>query len=135
MPHNSKNGGGQRYFCLDLHDYAIFFSISKPADTSNQLKLRVISAYEVDNWGRHSLPKGKPFNVRYILQKRNEGKFVRLKAKSPNACALGLPVNLNIGVFFRLASIPLTGWGSFRPEINTPSEKVPVCADVVTISK
>lgn len=76
VPHNSKNGGGQRYFCLDLHDYAIFFSISKPAGTSNLLKLHVISAYEVDNWGRHSLPKGRPFNVRYILEMRNKGKSV-----------------------------------------------------------
>lgn len=76
VPHNSKNGGGQRYFCLDLHDYAIFFSISKPAGTTNLLKLRVISAYEVDTWGRPSLPKGRPFNVRYILEMRNQGKSV-----------------------------------------------------------
>nr|WP_226503125.1 hypothetical protein [Pseudomonas sp. MWU16-30317] len=75
VPHNSRKGG-QRYFCLDLHDYAIFFSISKPSGTTNLLKLRVISAYEVESWGRTSLPRGKPFNVRYILQMRNEGKSV-----------------------------------------------------------
>nr|WP_228761581.1 hypothetical protein [Pseudomonas sp. MPC6] len=66
----------QRYFCLDLHDYAMFFSISKPQGTMNLLKLRVISAYEVAEWGRAKLPKGKPHNVRYILEMRNAGKPV-----------------------------------------------------------
>lgn len=66
----------QRYYCLDLHDYAIFFSISKPGNTANVLKLRVISAYEVATWERHSLPRGKPHNVRYILEMRNAGKSV-----------------------------------------------------------
>ncbi|MEE1921324.1 hypothetical protein V0R50_00115 [Pseudomonas sp. 148P] len=68
--------GNQRYYCLDLHDYAVFFSITKPESTCNLLKLRVISAYEVATWGRHSLPKGKPHNVRYILEMRNAGKSV-----------------------------------------------------------
>ncbi|MDO7925972.1 hypothetical protein Q6A51_04225 [Pseudomonas sp. KFB-139] len=75
VPHNSKKSG-QRYFCLDLHDYAIFFSITKPQGSVNRLKLHVISAYEVDQWGRHSLPRGKPFNVRFILEKRNKGESV-----------------------------------------------------------
>ena len=75
VPHNSKHGG-QRYFCLDLHDYAIFFSISKPQGTTNHLRLHVISAYDVANWGRHSLPRGKAFNVRYVLEMRNNGKSV-----------------------------------------------------------
>nr|WP_247839909.1 hypothetical protein [Pseudomonas sp. MWU12-3103b] len=66
----------QRYFCLDLHDYAIFFSISKPQGTTNLLKVRIISAYEVAEWGRAKLPKGKPHNVRYILEMRNAGKSV-----------------------------------------------------------
>lgn len=66
----------QRYFCLDLHEYAIFFSISKPQGTKNLLKLRIISAYELANWGRPKLPKGKPHNVRYILEMRNAGKSI-----------------------------------------------------------
>lgn len=74
VPHYVKNN--QRYFCLDLHDYAIFFSISKPQGTTNLLKLRVISAYDVANWGRNTLPRGKPHNVRYILEMRNAGKTV-----------------------------------------------------------
>ncbi|RMQ78615.1 hypothetical protein ALP98_100860 [Pseudomonas viridiflava] len=74
VPFYTENS--QRYFCLDLHDYAIFFSISKPQGTTNLLKLRVISAYEVATWGRPTLPKGKPHNVRYILEMRNAGKPV-----------------------------------------------------------
>ncbi|EPN23438.1 hypothetical protein A235_32962 [Pseudomonas syringae pv. actinidiae ICMP 19079] len=66
----------QRYFCLDLHDYAIFFSISKPQGTTNLLKLRIISAYEVATWGRPALPRGKPHNIRYILEMRNAGKSI-----------------------------------------------------------
>lgn len=66
----------QRYYCLDLHDYAIFFSISKPQNTTNRLKLRIISVYEVAEWGRPKLPKGKLHNVRYILEMRNAGKSV-----------------------------------------------------------
>ncbi|WP_223556874.1 hypothetical protein [Pseudomonas sp. BF-R-01] len=76
VPHNSQKKGGQRYFCMDLHEYAIFFSITKPHGTTNYLRLHVISAYEVANWGRPSLPGGKPFNMRYILKVRNEGKSV-----------------------------------------------------------
>lgn len=74
VPYFVKNN--QRYFCLDLHDYAIFFSISKPRDLTNTLKLRIISAYDVATWGRHSLPRGKPHKVRYILEMRNAGKTV-----------------------------------------------------------
>lgn len=63
----------QRFFCLDVHDYAIFFSISKPNQTTNRLKLRVVSAYDVATWGRSSLPRGKVYNVRYVLERRNAG--------------------------------------------------------------
>lgn len=74
VPYYVENN--QRYFCMDLHDYAIFFSISKPGGTVNVLKIRIISAYEVNEWGRGTLPKGKPHNVRYILEMRNAGKTV-----------------------------------------------------------
>ena len=75
VPHGSKNSG-QRYFCLDIHDYAIFFSLSKPQGTTNYLRLHVVSAYEREDWGRHSMPKGKAYNTRYVLQMRNEGKYI-----------------------------------------------------------
>jgi len=64
---------GRRYFCMDLHDYAIFFDIRKPQDTENELKLHVISAYEVDNWGRPHLPKGKQHNLSWVIGMRAQG--------------------------------------------------------------
>lgn len=64
----------RRYFCLDAHEYAIFFEIRKPRNMNNFLRLNVVSAYEVETWGRSGLPsKGPVFNVRYVLEKRNEG--------------------------------------------------------------
>ncbi|MGE1090166.1 hypothetical protein [Pseudomonas zeae] len=67
-------GDNRRYFCLDAHEYAIFFEIRKPQDVENFLRLNVVSAYEVNDWGRSGLPtKGPIWNVRYVLEKRNEG--------------------------------------------------------------
>lgn len=64
----------RRYFCLDAHEYAIFFEIRKPLNRENFLRLNVVSAYEVEPWGRSGLPsKGPLYNVRYVLEKRNEG--------------------------------------------------------------
>lgn len=66
----------RRYFCLDTFDYAIFFEVRKLANKENHLRVNVISAYQVDPWGRTSMPKGQLFNVRYILEKRNEGLII-----------------------------------------------------------
>ncbi len=64
----------RRYFCLDAHEYAIFFEIRKPQNMNNFLRLNVVSAYEVETWGRGGMPtKGQLLNVRYVLEKRNEG--------------------------------------------------------------
>lgn len=64
----------RRYFCLDLYDYAIFFQITKPADLVNTLKMLVISAYPVDQWGRGSLPhKGPHHNLSWVLLQRMQG--------------------------------------------------------------
>ena len=32
---------------------------------------KTISAYEVDSWGRSTLPKGPLYNLRYVLEMRN----------------------------------------------------------------
>jgi hypothetical protein len=64
----------RRYFCLDTHEYAIFFEIRKPQNIENFLRLNVVSAYEIETWGRGGMPsKGPLLNVRYVLEKRNEG--------------------------------------------------------------
>lgn len=63
----------RRYFCLDLYDYAIFLQISKPVNTTNKLKIMVVSAYEVDPWGESTLPKGKRQNLDWVLKQRVQG--------------------------------------------------------------
>lgn len=74
VPHMA--GNNQRFFCLDSHEYAIFFTIQKPKDTENQLKIRIISAYTVDDWGRSALPRGNAKRVRYVLEMKNQGKKI-----------------------------------------------------------
>ncbi len=71
IPFTSKNG--ESYHYSEQFDYAIFFSISKPAGTDNELKMRVNSAYEVDEWGKSTLPKGKKVKVSWILSQRLKG--------------------------------------------------------------
>lgn len=63
----------RRYFCLDIYDYALIFQISKPQNTENVLKMLMITAYEVDQWGLSSLPKGPRHNLSWILSQRAQG--------------------------------------------------------------
>lgn len=63
----------RRYFCLDIYDYALFLQITKPQDTVDTLKVMVISAYEVDQWGRSSLPRGPRHNLSWVLSQRAQG--------------------------------------------------------------
>lgn len=66
----------ENYFCLDTDDLAIFLAVHKSSEEANLLKCRVISAYEVDQWGREGLPKGKAYKMRYVLDMRNQGHSV-----------------------------------------------------------
>jgi len=63
----------EQYHVMEIHDYAIFFDINKPEHISNSLKIKIISAYTVDPWGKHSIPKGKAKKVRWILSMRLKG--------------------------------------------------------------
>lgn len=64
----------RRYFAMDLYDYALFFQITKPDNTVNTLKILVISAYPVDEWGRSGLPhKGPHHNLSWVLSQRAKG--------------------------------------------------------------
>lgn len=66
----------EQYHYMEMHGYAIFFDINKPSGTTDKLKVKIVSAYEVDEWGRDSLPKGKPRKIRWILSRRLDGGFV-----------------------------------------------------------
>lgn len=63
----------RRYFCLDLYDYAVFFQITKPENTMNLLKIIIVSAYPLDQWGRSSMPKGQNQNLAWVLGQRAKG--------------------------------------------------------------
>lgn len=64
----------RRYFSMDIYDYALFFQITKPDHTIDTLKILVISAYPVDQWGRSGLPrKGPHHNLSWVLSQRAQG--------------------------------------------------------------
>lgn len=63
----------EQYHYMEAYDYAIFFNINKPKNTNNTLKIKIISAYEVEQWGKNTLPKGKPKRISWILSQRNKG--------------------------------------------------------------
>lgn len=64
---------GEQYHYVETYDYAIFFDINKPV-TADTLKIKVVSAYELDQWGKNTLPKGKVKRIRWILSQRLQGK-------------------------------------------------------------
>ncbi|RUO19975.1 hypothetical protein CWE08_08645 [Aliidiomarina iranensis] len=71
----SKNRAEQ-FFHLDSNDYSVFFELRKPANRDNCLKLQVVSAYEVEQWGRSTLPKGKKYKwTDVVYRKVNGNKF------------------------------------------------------------
>ncbi|EIA1624682.1 hypothetical protein J8B38_20765 [Vibrio parahaemolyticus] len=74
VPYLSKKG--ESYHYMEAYDYAIFFSLTKPHGTIGELKMKVNSAYELDEWGRDTLPKGKPKRVSWILSQRLQGKSI-----------------------------------------------------------
>ncbi|MBO2618329.1 hypothetical protein [Shewanella algae] len=75
VPYLNKDSNEQ-YHYMEIHDYAIFFEISTPTKSPNELRVKIISAYEPDRWGAGTLPKGKAYKVRWILSKRYNGEFV-----------------------------------------------------------
>ena len=74
-PYVTKKGR-QQFFCLDLYDYALFLTVQKSQDAENELKCRVVSAYSLDQWGKHSIPRGKAVRMRYVLDKKNRGEKI-----------------------------------------------------------
>lgn len=63
----------EQYHYTEIYDYAIFFDINKPANMPNTLRIKVVSAYELDQWGKETLPKGDPKKIKWILSQRVKG--------------------------------------------------------------
>lgn len=75
--HNDDNQ--ECYYHVDYLDYSIYMTIKKPANTTNRLKVRVISAYDQDEWG--SSPGGKTVGTYFLLSERLKGNQILKKKK------------------------------------------------------
>jgi hypothetical protein len=75
VPYYHRKSNGEKYHYMEIYEYAIFFEITKP-NIENTLNIKITSAYEVESWGRETIPKGKPFKVRWILSQRLLGKSI-----------------------------------------------------------
>jgi hypothetical protein len=75
VPYYNKKRNGEKYHYMEIFEYAIFFEITKP-NIENTLNIKIISAYEVEPWGKETIPKGRPFKVRWILSQRLLGNSI-----------------------------------------------------------
>ena len=82
IPYIDKDNN-EVYHYMEIYDYAIFFDLRRKSD--NELKLIVISAYELDEWGATTLPTGKRIRARYIATLRLNGEtyFGHKKKRRP----------------------------------------------------
>ncbi|MEY1278458.1 hypothetical protein AB7080_20760 [Providencia rettgeri] len=62
----------ESYYYTEKYDYAIFFNMAKI--DNNTLKMKVISAYEVDSWGKSTLPRGNKITASYLTHLKLTGK-------------------------------------------------------------
>ncbi|WP_323242790.1 hypothetical protein [Vibrio parahaemolyticus] len=69
----TKGKNKEQYHYMESNNYAIFFDINRPENTTNELKLKIVSAYELAQWGRETVPKGKPKKISWILSQRVKG--------------------------------------------------------------
>ncbi len=69
-PYTDK-GQNEQYHYLEMHDYAIFFDVKNHAH--NHLHVVIISAYDVNEWGKGGLPKGGAVKSRFILDLKLQG--------------------------------------------------------------
>ncbi|MGR3159701.1 hypothetical protein ABMY16_21500 [Vibrio vulnificus] len=78
-PYYNHRKNGEQYHYMEIHDYVIFFEITKPSNTTDRLNIKIISAYEQDGWGE--VPPGKRYKVRWILSERLAGRSILKRSK------------------------------------------------------
>jgi len=69
-----SKGQGQRYYHLNHHKDFILMEIRKPKDKENFLRIHVVTAYTLDEWGE--VNKGKNLRFRYVLEQRLQDKKI-----------------------------------------------------------
>jgi len=65
--------GKEQLFHMSVLDYALFFTLRKPQDEGGALKLHLISAYEVEEWGKSTLPRGKTYKWTFVIYSKLAG--------------------------------------------------------------
>lgn len=69
IPHFDR-GNNEVYYYAAIHGYAVFFDLRPHVQNAGELTLFVTSAYEVDQWGKATLPKGKAVKFTFVGHKR-----------------------------------------------------------------
>ncbi|BET44307.1 hypothetical protein ACH54D_20645 [Atlantibacter hermannii] len=72
VPHFSKTSN-EVYYYSEVNDYAIFFDLRQDPQNPNGLVMFIMSAYEVDQWGKSGLPRGTAVKFNYIGHLRLNG--------------------------------------------------------------
>ncbi len=63
----------EQYHYVEADDYAIFFTVHKPQNSTDRLKIKVVSAYPIEEWGRSAIPSGKRTKrcrINFVLHER-----------------------------------------------------------------
>ncbi|MFQ1586718.1 hypothetical protein ACJWP2_26065 [Klebsiella pneumoniae] len=72
VPHWDRNSN-EVYYYAHIFDYAIFFDLRPNANNPGELIMFVTSAYELDEWGKGTVPKGTAVKFDYISHLRLNG--------------------------------------------------------------
>jgi hypothetical protein len=77
IPYYAGKRRKEKFHYMEQYDYAIFFEIRKSEGEDKTLKIKVVSAYEVEQWGKGTMPKGKPKKVSWILSRKLQNKKIQ----------------------------------------------------------
>lgn len=80
VPHFDRNSN-EVYYYAHIHDYSIFFDLRPDGNNPQRLILFVTSAYELDPWGKGTVPKGKAVKFDFISHLRINGKTFLVSKK------------------------------------------------------
>lgn len=80
VPHFDRNSN-EVYYYAHVFDYAVFFDLRPDSNDPGSLIMFVTSAYELDQWGKGTVPKGKAVKFDYISHLRLTGKTYLVSKK------------------------------------------------------
>ncbi len=80
VPHFDRNSN-EVYYYAHVFDYAIFFDLRPDTNNPGGLIMFVTSAYELDQWGKGTVPKGTAVKFGYIGHLRLNGETYLIDKK------------------------------------------------------